>query len=487
MRKSFICTFFSVVVLVLFSPLSAEAQTSKTYYSYQPYWLSEHDVIREYHYPVTISSSIAWRTCNSIFSYNGFNGSNYYLTFLYGYSVNDFVIENDTVFFCGKGDDENGVIGFFPIQGFLNNNVSFFVSKQIECNTGVYASEFNRLVTYRDTTGRRHVVSVGQATGEGKTYPCIADVFSEPMIGYLSYNAAIIDDTTLANSMMDIKRFCTEAYPAREDATRPYLPCDYLIVAGVDANDYLCLRFFNTQDLFSVTGLQNRLYTFDGYDSFVNRRFVSEAIVYPKTDHSIAVAAVLKYNFMLPNHLNTLDIGEVDIFQLLAGAANSMTQSSSVNVPSCRQITSLNEFVYNNSTSSCAVLFNGISNEDSNRASYFVETTGSAGAVLNAVVGADAGNICGDKGFTGLDFFNSKSQYVLFGHCRDHTWQYNHGIETSGTASNCLPSVGVSCIRLTPPTSHSSGSEVKKHGGRNVVDISTCVSTIYGSNEDCSR
>ena len=95
------------------------------------------------------------------------------------YEVNDFVIDNDTVFFCGKDRNGKGTIGFFNIQDLFFNGGAFYVASTFPLDPGYYVATLNKLITYRDATGKRHIVCIGQAAKEDRSlYPCIVDLYS---------------------------------------------------------------------------------------------------------------------------------------------------------------------------------------------------------------------------------------------------------------------------------------------------------------------
>ncbi len=207
----------AVMVIALLLPLSAGAQTSKTSHFSQTYPLDNHNIVREYNYPVTIASAVS-QLGISQFYYN-VTGQSVVNAFLKASNVYDFVIDNDTVFYCGKDNSGNGLIGFFNIQDLFFNGGRFYFSMDFPINNYLdennnqeryYAESFNRLVTYRDATGKRHIVCVGQTRGNGGARPCIVDLVSDPNGAYLAYNAGMIDDTSIASSMLDINRIYTE-------------------------------------------------------------------------------------------------------------------------------------------------------------------------------------------------------------------------------------------------------------------------------------
>ena len=303
----------------------------------------------------------------------------------------------------------------------------------------------------------------------------------------MAYNAGMVPDLSIVKSMMDIKRFCTANYPAREDTTRDYLPRDYLIVAGTDTSHHLCLRFFNAQDPFLASGPQHTLYIFDEYDSLNYKRILTESLIDPMSDHSIAVASLIHKRWLNLELASVINFSEINIFQLLAGSATSMTRSVDVRTSGCLYIDRLHHFAYNTSLSRFATLYKGLTNLFLNSRSYFLETNNALTVALDLLIGYDGDTVCGDRGFSGFDLFNAKSQYVLFGNCRNDDYRHNVAIETSGQASGCLPQSDASFHILTPPKSHSVSSRVETIGGRNGFIIVPVLRETRNTEDDCTH
>ena len=483
-------TLLITLAIGLLLPVVGEAQTSQTTHFSQSFPLGDHNVVKEYQYPLTIASAICGETNTSQFFYN-VAGQTVASTLVRATEVYDFAIDNDTVFYCGRYSDGSGVIGFFNIQDLFFNGGQIFFSNQFSLRDYYFAEELYKLVTYRDTTGKRHVVCVGKAKKvRGNERPCIVDMISEPLMGFMSYNAGVVNDSTLTNSMLDITRFCTTSYPRSEDTTRDYLPCDYLIVAGVDTTKRLNIRFFDAQDPFVSSGPQNYRYSFyyDGSLIINDLNYTSSVLIYPMTDHSIGVASArLNYPFYFGSS-NNLIISEINIFQLLSNSSTAMTRRVGVNITDCTRITSLDHFMYNSATSRFAVLLNGKSSSSGGARSYFLEANHSLTSKLNLLTGDDGDTECGDRGFSGFDTYQSQTRYVLFGNCRNSgSYQYNVELETSGTASGCMPQLAVEFSEITPPEAHRIASEVKVLGGRLNMQTMPGYLDNHEVNNDCSH
>ena len=314
-------------------------------------------------------------------------------------------------------------------------------------------------------------------------------MISEPVLGFISYNAGLVDSVNLQNTMMDIKRFCTASYPRGEDTTRDYHPRDYLIVAGVDTTKRLNIRFFDAQDPFVSSGPQNYRYSFyyDGSLIINDLNYTSSVLIYPMTDHSIGVASArLNYPFYFGSS-NNLTISEINIFQLLSNSSTAMTRRVGVNITDCTRITSLDHFMYNSATSRFAVLLNGKSSSSGGARSYFLEANHSLTSKLNLLTGDDGDTDCGDRGFSGFDTYQSQTRYVLFGNCRNSgSYQYNVELETSGTVSGCMPQLTVEFDEVTPPEAHRIASELIVFDNRLNLQTMPAFIEIHEVGTDCS-
>lgn len=262
MKKHYFKHIICAVITMLCLPMSVGAQTSQTTHFSQSFPLGDHDVVKAYNETTAIASAIYEGYGATKFFYN-VAGRTVRTSLLRMTNVFDFVIDNDTVFYCGVDNFDNAIVGFFNIQDLFFNGGQFYYSNSFHINNGGHtntANSFNKLVTYRDTVGKRHVVCVGKVKDMDNTYPCIVDMISDPLLGFTSYHVGIVNDITLSNSMREIQRFCTAPRPAQTDMTQDYPPCDYLVVTGVDTTQEPCLRLFNAQEPFAATGPQHTLY-----------------------------------------------------------------------------------------------------------------------------------------------------------------------------------------------------------------------------------
>lgn len=111
-------SFFSVLL----------AQTSVLAHAKMPFPI-EKTIIREYSYPTTISY-LANDSCG-YFVYADASLSAICSPMDAKYNITDFVIDNDSVFFCGVNSKGRGFIGFFDINDFFFGTNNYFVDKNV--------------------------------------------------------------------------------------------------------------------------------------------------------------------------------------------------------------------------------------------------------------------------------------------------------------------------------------------------------------------
>ena len=210
-------------------------------------------IIRDYNYNATIA---CYNLDNgmSVFIHNN---PNLYAKQVYikNYYINDFVIDNDSVFFCGYSrgaSDTLGIVGFFDIQDFFFGSGDLYVQKTFKVYYhpilgDEYARNFTRLISYCNSFGQRHIVCVGKGTfGHG----CVVEsIFNDDGVppAFWSYIAGITEKNTI-ESFYDIMLYN-----------------DYVVTAGFyhSENMQLSLRVYNSDFVFDVTGPRDMRHTYD--------------------------------------------------------------------------------------------------------------------------------------------------------------------------------------------------------------------------------
>lgn len=104
------------------------------------------------------------------------------------YKITDFVIDNDSVFFCGISNSTNGFFGFFSINTFFSTGI-YFVESGTPNTTMGNVSSLSHLVTYSDEIGKRHMVAVGETA---QNLSCIVDMCHNHALGGWEYNSGVL-------------------------------------------------------------------------------------------------------------------------------------------------------------------------------------------------------------------------------------------------------------------------------------------------------
>ena len=76
-------------------------------------------------------------------------------------TVNDFLVEDDTVLFCGKNAQNRGIVGHFTVNQFFAGGFPYRVSDTPMTSTAGQVRELNKMVTYV-SGGIRKVVALGK-------------------------------------------------------------------------------------------------------------------------------------------------------------------------------------------------------------------------------------------------------------------------------------------------------------------------------------
>lgn len=146
------------LIMCSFATVSV-AQTSVVAHADMPFPI-ERTIIRDYNFPATVS--FVECTSESYFVYADASLSPIYMPIDPNCYVNDFVIDNDTVWFCGKNIKGLGIIGFFDINDFFFglNNYNIINGSLSTSNSKV--TNLTKLVSYKDSLNARHVVAIGK-------------------------------------------------------------------------------------------------------------------------------------------------------------------------------------------------------------------------------------------------------------------------------------------------------------------------------------
>lgn len=414
---------FILIIYVLLINLSAICQISVTASTSKNHNV-DNVVIKEYAYPVTITSACSHNDIfyYTVFSYNDATRISYDIE-LDGYIVHDFVIDDDSVFFCGQSENGYGIIGFFDINDLFFNNGSFYIQNTFLLDYYEYAGNLVKLVTYKcfnpDSDYYRHIVSVGY----GKNNPdgCMVDMYyymhhweSTNGILYGSFPQSLKDVTVVG---------------------------DYLVTAGYEAFPYLTLRSYRRGEPFSMTGPQDHVHTFHTFATGDERFWdTANVLLTPISNTLFATASLWNFDkdYYSQKNILKLHIAEYNLLPLLSYSSSSMFLSSEAYFPMQKSLKKLYAFTAAADNSGHPAF--GILLETTlSKGLFFEIDMPSLTLPFNIFSSYTGGELCTDQGLEGLDNYNGRTQYVMSGHCKDISTLQTFEVETSGVQSNCMP------------------------------------------------
>ncbi|MBP5190735.1 MAG: hypothetical protein J6031_07465 [Bacteroidales bacterium] len=403
-----------IFICGLIISVSALAQTSITAYE-SNVWNYDEIVIKQYNYPATISSKYSGESGSTVFEYNvdiGANSSTSTQVILKGYRVHDFVIDNDSVFFCGQMGN-CGIIGYFDIHDLFFTNGSYYVQDYFNLPNGKTVGDLTKLITYmgdeRSLSSRR-IVAIGYE--QANHFGCIVDVqfFGISTTGYV--------DASPMESFRDI-----------------ILVGDNLVTAGFEVSNYLTFRVYD-KNFVLTNGIEDYRHTFSNFYGCEKRTWnLKDVLLYPLTENLLASASIWNTSTEgQEKSVQRIHIGEYDLNNLISSSYANMVHSWEISYNNYDYFNRLYGFVYNDWTSSYGILSSSKSSE-----SLFLETDRPISSFLNNLKASSSYEGCVDMGLQGLDLYNTKLQYVMAGRCLYHNNQEYFQIETSGVQSACLP------------------------------------------------
>ena len=160
----FLVAFFSLMVSALQGQTSSMAQIP------MPFQINK-TIVREYSYPATISY-VETNEMHS-FVYDDAMGTTPTVSIDKDYSVNDFVIEGDWLYFCGCYQGTSGFMGRFNIGDFFFNNQTYEIFPDSYISPTEDVVTLTKLVNYTDGT-YLHLLAIGE-TSLGAS--CVEDLY----------------------------------------------------------------------------------------------------------------------------------------------------------------------------------------------------------------------------------------------------------------------------------------------------------------------
>jgi hypothetical protein len=203
---------------------------------------------------------------------DGFYGFQDYIFTVYvgNIRIKDFEICGDTVFFCGtygflnQDSYPEAVIGFFNIDtlfnaywdthsGWQHHPENIYIQKGFDTEYSGYVKSLDKLTSYMDEYGKRHVVCIGQAETNAEDMvmrDCMVDFSNDGTIW--SYICGVLAHTD-TNSLEAV-------------AFVPGMLDDFVVTAGFEIDSCLSLRLFNPSNVFA-TPLSNKVQVFNDFSA----------------------------------------------------------------------------------------------------------------------------------------------------------------------------------------------------------------------------
>ncbi len=152
--------FATFLILSSFST-GVMAQTSVVAHVSIPFVI-KNTIIREHIFPATVSYMEKEDSENGVFLYADNSMSATYLPIDSNYMVSDFVIDNDTVWFCGNIRGGKCFFGFFDINDFFFGSHNYYIASNAFFTTQSLVTTLSKLVSYVDNIAVRHIVAIGK-------------------------------------------------------------------------------------------------------------------------------------------------------------------------------------------------------------------------------------------------------------------------------------------------------------------------------------
>lgn len=403
--------------------LSAIAQTSVSASRTNFYYL-DNVLIREYNYPETITSAYSNEVGGTVFSYDTITHAAKDMV-IPNCIVRDFVIDNDTVFFCGQYSGLGGCIGFFDINDFFFGSGWFSLCFQWGLPDERIVEDLTKLVTYTridpNDQHYRHIVSIGYEKYD--SLGCIVDALLDGF-GY------VVGSTGYVN------------YSGVECFRDIALVGDHLVTTGFENGPYITMRLYDRSNAL-YSGLQNSCYTFDNFNQCEEEKRIwktKDILITPVSNKLFATASVEHKitDDYYEREKDRIMVAGFKKYQIEGHYVIDMTLSSELLYANHHTITNLYGFVFSTTHSTYGLLSNAYNNK-----SLFLELNSSMDLALNSLSAYTGVNACQSKGLQGLDLYDGGDRYVMSGRCSNNGFTQTYLVETVGHQSQCLPSEDV--------------------------------------------
>ena len=211
--------FKSILFLfILLSVANLSAQTSQIYEMQLPYPVSR-TIVREAAAPISIV--YAETSQGHYFIHNDHSGTQKMVEINSSFSVSDFDVDGDSVFFCGNIINGQVFLGFFDINDLFFGSGAYSADiTAINTLTGTVDS-LSKMVTYKDSSFRQ-IAAIGTSSSG---LPCVVHIyFTVPAINCIidvKGLPAAYDENLLDINLTD-NHIITAGFAAQSSA-QPYL------------------------------------------------------------------------------------------------------------------------------------------------------------------------------------------------------------------------------------------------------------------------
>lgn len=419
-----------ILLFALLTTQTAKSQISET----SKAGLSElfcEEIVRSYNFPEAIAISYSYLYKGSLVCLKTSSGilKERWFSKL---RIHDFIIANDTVFFCGEKNWETGVIGFFDINQFFNNFSDYYIIDTLPITVDRYVANLTKLVTFFDNNRVRHVFAIGYTNhiDFDEKFGCVVDWHSD--LGYNTYNAGYVFKSQ-ENHFTDVD-----------------VVGDYVVTVGFENTLGIAVRVFDKNNIFQASGPQNTIHNMEGNPAtgyFLWNEADALVTTVPRnvSNNVFAIASLYQHKTGIFSQGWKVHLAELNVNSVASQSSNTILRSSKLDANGYVKPLMLREFRYNPSLNRYSILYNATGLNNTNGKNLFVEI----GSQFSNIVMAFRDNFQEDQSpqFISYDRFNSNNKYILAGDCNGDTSYTDFlddmyfQIETSGYSSHCQPSV----------------------------------------------
>lgn len=174
------------------------------------------------------------------------------------YDVNDFVVYNDYVFFCGQNTlSSSAFVGFFDINDLFYNEGSFHITEGFLTSISSNSSSsgwfvltnsdsvqnLTKLIAFKDSLGETTVVAIGSTKDD---IACVIELKLLSGQQGWNYTTGTVSQSWASNERME--RIC--------------LTDNYVVTGGYSMNDsrFICFRIFHRNSLFAADVIQDTVH-----------------------------------------------------------------------------------------------------------------------------------------------------------------------------------------------------------------------------------